>query len=170
MTPFAHAESGLEKALWTEADEGVLGWHDARIVAVALVEGSQPGCSRFLLDIDYLVRWVAPEAPARFFSFWITPATLVFEDVWSLSGELDHADLSIDCITRLTADPGPGWHIDGHTFDLRLVTWAGFTLFMRRPPILVDRQCLSLAQRGGISFEESTFEPCFNPPVRVVGS
>ena len=155
---FAHNPSGLEKSLWTDRDEEVLGWHDARIVAVALTEGSGPGRSRFLLDIDYLVRWVAPVAPALAFSFWITPATLVFEEVWALSGSLAHADLSIDQISRRTADPGQGWHIDGHAFDLHLVTSAGFTLFMRRPPILVGHQSLSLAQRGGISFEEVAFD------------
>lgn len=154
---FAHARSGLEKAVWTDDDLEHLGFHDARIVAMALTETSEPGLSRVLLDLDYLVRWVHPVVPETAFSFWIAPVTLVFEDVWALSGELGHVDLSIDRIQRLPEDPGPGWHIDGHTFDLYLTSWAGFTMTVRRPPVLAGRQRLALAQRGGVSFDEMPF-------------
>jgi hypothetical protein len=82
----------------------------------------------------------------------------VFDDVWALSGELEHIDLTIDDITRLDAEAGGGWHIEGHTFELRLITSGGFSLYMRRPPVLSDRQCLTLEQRGGISFDESGFD------------
>jgi len=154
---FAHAESGLEKALWTDCDLEHLGFHDAQVVAMAVTESGEPGRSRVLFDLDYLVRWVHPVAPETNFSFWVAPVTLVFEDVWALSGELAHADLGIDRIGRLPEGPGPGWHVDGHTFDLHLTSWAGFTMTVRRSPILVHRQRLTLAQRGGVSFGETPF-------------
>lgn len=153
----AHVESGLEKAVWTDDDLEHLGFHDARIVAIALTGGDDPGPSRLSLDLDYLVQWVHPVAPETTFSFWTAPVTLVFEDVWAVSGELD-VDMSINAITRFTEDPGPGWHIDGHMFDLYLTSSAGFTMTVRRPPALTRRQCLTLAERGGISFDEAAFD------------
>lgn len=158
MDTFAHTESGLEKSVWTDGDLENLGFHDAQIIAMALTESGEAGRSRVLFDLDYLVRWVQPAAPETTFSFWIAPVTLAFEDVWALAGELAHADLSIDWIRRLPEDPGPGWHIDGHMFDLYLTSWAGFTMTVRRPPVLVGRQRLALAQRGGVSFDEMPFD------------
>lgn len=158
MSTRVHGPSGLEKSVWTDRDLEQLGFHDARVVAVAVTEGNQPGRSRLIMDLDYLVRWIYPVAPAQNFSFWIAPATLVFDDVWSLSGELQHADLAIDGIGQLDPQSGPGWRIDGHTFELRVITYTGFTLYMRRPPIFADHQCLTLEQRGGISFEEAGFD------------
>jgi hypothetical protein len=83
--------------------------------------------------------------------------TLVFEDVWAVSGELD-VDMSIDAIIRLIEDPGPGWHIEGHAFDLYLTSSGGFTMTVRQPPVVTRRQCLTLAERGGISFDEAAFD------------
>jgi hypothetical protein len=41
-----------------------------------------------VLDIDYIVRWVDPAPDEPHYSFWIVPATLVFEDVFGLSVDL----------------------------------------------------------------------------------
>lgn len=161
---YAHEPSGLEKSVWSEHDLAHLGFHDVRVVAVALTDSTESGPSRFIMDIDYLVRWVMPEAPARRYSFWISPATLVFDDVWSLSGKLAGTQPAMDAIDRLDGDAGGGWHIEGDGFELRLITSAGFSLYMRRPPVFTDRQCLTLEQRGGISFDETGFDPRSNWP------
>jgi hypothetical protein len=153
----SHVPSGLQKSVWTDRDLDRLGFHDARVVAVASLDSREPGPSRFVMDLDYLVRWVAPEAPAKHFSFWICPATLVFDEVWSLAGELENIDLSIDDIARLESEARGGWRIEGHAFELRLITSAGFTLYMRRPPVFTDCQLLTLEERAGISFEEIGF-------------
>jgi hypothetical protein len=61
--------------VWTEADLESLGWHDNAVHAVA-VEPALPCPGRLLIDLDYIVDWVHPTAPAGPFSFWVCPATL----------------------------------------------------------------------------------------------
>jgi hypothetical protein len=60
------APSGLSKAVWTDADFPVMGWHDCRIHAVSVAEHEDDTLppTRLLLDLDYIVRWVDP-APSR---------------------------------------------------------------------------------------------------------
>lgn len=157
MDTLAHAPSGLEKSVWTsEHDFEHLGFHDVRVAAMGPLAGRKDGPSRFAMDVDYIVRWVNPVPPEKRFSFWICPATLIFDEVYAFSGEME-LDLSIDDITRLESARGDGWHVHGHHFEVRLITDGGFTLYLRRPPILAQRQRLTLDERGGISFEEVGF-------------
>ncbi|MEV0290898.1 hypothetical protein AB0H36_42795 [Kribbella sp. NPDC050820] len=159
MIALPHEPSGLTKATWTDADFAVMGWHDCRIHAVSIGEyddGTLPP-ARVLLDVDYIVRWVDGQA----FSFWIAPATLVFEGAWEIRGDFGplHELLEIDALHRLDppdATPDPLWHLEGHNFDLRLRS-AGFTQYLRRPPQHVRRQLLTPAERGGLSFAEHSF-------------
>jgi hypothetical protein len=44
---------------------------------------------RVLIDLDYIVRWVDPAFGRQHFSFWIAPATLVFDEAWDITAELD---------------------------------------------------------------------------------
>jgi len=56
--------TGLEvtKALWTDADFVVMGWHDNAVHAIALEPAPEdPGC--LLLDIDYIVQWESCAVP-----------------------------------------------------------------------------------------------------------
>jgi hypothetical protein len=73
--------------------------------------------------------------------------------------------LTIDDIHReLEGEQAPDadskWVIEGHDFDLRFSA-RGFHQHFRRAPINVGRSGrLTLLQRGGLSFSESsTFEP-----------
>jgi hypothetical protein len=92
--------------------------------------------------------------------FWVAPATLVFDRVHQLSGEIVQAsELEIADLHRMPppdAHPDPLWHIEGQAFDLRFRA-AGFVQYFRRPPRLVERQTLTLAERGGISVAEEAF-------------
>ncbi|MFI6678180.1 hypothetical protein [Kribbella sp. NPDC050470] len=159
MIALPHEPSGLTKATWTDADFAVMGWHDCRIHAVSIAEyddGTLPP-ARVLLDVDYIVRRVDGQA----FSFWIAPATLVFEGVWEIRGDFGplHELLEIDALHGLDppdATPDPLLHLEGHNFDLRLRS-AGFTQYLRRPPQHVRRQLLTPAERGGLSFAEHSF-------------
>ena len=87
----------VEKGTWTDADFEVMGWHDCPIRAVA-VDLSE-GVKEVALDLDYIVSWIAPEEPGGNFSFWISPATLLFHEVWTFEG-----DISV---------PGPFLELDG---------------------------------------------------------
>jgi hypothetical protein len=49
----------VAKTVWTEADFDAMDWHDNAVHAVAL-EPALPDPGRLLLDLDYIVEWVAP--------------------------------------------------------------------------------------------------------------
>jgi hypothetical protein len=74
------ATYNLEKWVWTEADFEIMGWHDSQIHAMAF-------CSEdfeLVLDIDYILKWIHPQPGEIYFSFWVAPATLVFENIYDL--------------------------------------------------------------------------------------
>ena len=81
-----------------------MGWHDACVHAVAVEDD---GRSRLLLDLDYIVNWVKPQPPETSWRFSVAPATLVFENVWDLEGDIAAASgmaqrvlLLIDVVRR----------------------------------------------------------------------
>lgn len=106
----------LDKALWTDADFALMGWHDATVHAIAF--NADDDHAELVLDVDYIVRWIDPQPPSKYFSFLVAPATLVFENVWSLEGNvrahhttLETADLhrlEPEMIGSATSACGPG--------------------------------------------------------------
>ncbi|MFF4169652.1 hypothetical protein [Streptomyces sp. NPDC001744] len=164
MDSGSHQASGLSKSVWSDADFEEMGWHDATVHAL-YVQQTDDILPRLLLDLDYIVRWVHPVRPAKNFSFWVAPATLVFEDVWDLEGDLDFKgtppDLEIDEVRRLVPDNGrqdlPQWHIQGHAFDLKFRA-SCFRQYFRRAPQFTSAQVLSDAERGGCCFTEVGFD------------
>ena len=163
MVEEVHPESGLAKGVWTDADFQTMGWHDSHIYAISLLEYEDETLppTRLLLDLDYIVQWVDGQPPARHFTFWVAPATLVFDQAWNVTGEFGPLSgaLEVADLHRLPPEddhPDWLWHIEGHQFDLRLRA-PGYTQHMRRPPLHVARQRLTLAERGGISVAEEAF-------------
>ncbi|WP_206790453.1 hypothetical protein [Amycolatopsis sp. MtRt-6] len=152
----------VSKAVWTDADFPQLGWHDCRIHAAALVEGDDDlPPDRLLLDLDYIVRWVEPARREKHFTFWIAPATLVFDEAWDITGEIGplYGGLEIADLHRLTPPddkPYPVWHLEGHEFDLKFRA-RGFRQYLRTAPKHVPRQVLTMTERGGLSFAEQAF-------------
>jgi hypothetical protein len=156
---------GLDKAVWTQDDFPVMGSHDATVHAIGFDE-DQPWAERLLLDLDYIVEWIEPAAPDESFTFFVAPATLVFEGVGVIEADLrpDRLLLTIDHIHRESEndqapDADSNWAIDGHDFHMRFSA-RGFHQHFRSAPINAGRsQRLTLRQRGGLSFSEpSTFE------------
>ncbi|ONI76113.1 hypothetical protein ALI144C_36085 [Actinosynnema sp. ALI-1.44] len=165
ITP-VHPPSGLSKATWTDADYADMGWHDCRIHAISITDGTPDSAGevwppvRLSLDLDYIVGWVNPVRPEKHFTFWVTPATLVF-DAWDISTEFDGLNdlLEIDHVHRTGSpdrNPDPQWHIEGHNFDIRLRA-GGYRQYLRLPPLHVPRQVLTAAERGGVSLAEESF-------------
>jgi hypothetical protein len=161
--PVLHPPSELDKATWTDADFAVMGWHDCRIHAINVGEHEDgtPPSARLLLDLDYVVRWVDPVRPARHFTFWVAPATLVFDRAWDITGQIGplHDLLEIADLHRLDPPddrPEPLWHVEGQSFDLRLRA-GGFRQHLRQPPRHVARQVLTRAERGAPGFAETSF-------------
>ena len=62
-------EYELDKWIWTEADFEQMGWHDARIHAIAFLTET----FEFALDIDYILQWVEPAEGETYYKFWVAP-------------------------------------------------------------------------------------------------
>jgi len=163
----AQDHDALDGAVWTDADFEQMGWHDATVHAIAFRESDDVG--ELLLDLDYIVRWIDPQPPSEYFRFLVAPATLVFENVWSLEGDLalyaKRTILEVDGIERHEPEDERQraahmtlWVIDGHEFGLRFLA-TGFRQHFRARPIEVESQRLSAEQRGGFSFEQPTAFP-----------
>ena len=150
-------EYQLEKTVWTEKDFEQMGWHDATVHAFAY----EPDRAEFVLDLDYILEWVRPDA--THFTFWSAPATLVFKDVAELAIELspfpgfELSDInrddpqSADAPDQLLESLHWRWTLG--FFDGRITfRAAGYTQYIRRTPIANTSQSLTLEDRGGISF------------------
>ncbi len=150
----------LEKPVWTDRDFDTMGWHDATIWAMAMPSNDLE--FEFIFDIDYIVRWVDPTPPANIFSFWVSPATLVFHGAWRLKLNLDLELINLLEVADIRREGPLAWP------DGRLSKWkwiielqqgeiefeaSGFTQYFRKAPTLGTLQNLSLDERGGISFD-----------------
>ncbi|MBU2670554.1 hypothetical protein KOI35_44345 [Actinoplanes bogorensis] len=161
MTAAVHPPPTPTKATWTDADYPIMAWHDCRIHGISLAGHDELLSVRLMIDLDYIVRWVDPVAPEQHLTFWIAPATLVFENAWGVCGEFGPVfeQLEIADIHRLdpTDDhPSPSWHVEGENFGFHLRA-TGFRQYLRRAPQLVHRKVLTSAERGGVSFAEESF-------------
>jgi hypothetical protein len=152
--------SNIEKAVWTESDFEVMGWHDCRVHAFTL-EPYEDESGKLLVDLDYITQWVQPTQLGTSFSFWVAPATLVFDAAWAFEAEVSpysNFALDLDRIERSDLDQfgRSRWTLDGHQFTARLLA-PGFKQFLRRAPIASPHQSLSMEARGGVSFAQSAF-------------
>jgi len=158
-----HGPSGLSKAIWTDTDFPDMGWHDCPVHAISVGEHDDDTVppARLLLDLDYIVSWVEPVWPEERFTFWIAPATLVFDRAWNIVGQLGPLDDVMEIADVHQPDPPDGppdplWHIEGQNFELRLRA-PGYIQHLRLPLQHVPRQILTRAERGGTSFAEHSF-------------
>ena len=164
MTEGSDATSGPTKSVWSDGDLDQMLWHDATVHAIAFHAEGPPGSyvSRLLIDLDYIVAW--PPAESKVCSpFYVAPATLVFDDVYDIDGQISSLSpsLTIDRVLRSPVDDRlphlAQWHIEGHEFELKFRA-LGYRLYLRQPPTLIDRQELSLAERGGFAFTEVGYD------------
>jgi hypothetical protein len=154
----------LEKAIWTEADFDDMGWHDARVHAVAFLSDTW----ELALDLDYVFKWVEQDEPSKHYVFWVAPCTLVFSNVVNLELDLSpYENVTINDITR--TDPSVPRNAEniGKSTDWKwtiecadgALTFrsVGFTQYVRQSPVL-GRQSIPLHSRGGISFSRMSPE------------
>jgi hypothetical protein len=149
----------LEKWLWTESDFEMMGWHDSRVYAVAF----SPEKFEIVFDIDYIFQWVHPKQDEKFFSFWVSAATLVFENTYDFKFDISSysGGLEIDCIKREdVGSPKNGeyigkgkewiWTIECQEGEIKFRS-AGYKQYVRSKPKL-----------GGQTLELETREISFN--------
>jgi hypothetical protein len=156
-----NARPALAKTVSTEADFDQMSWHDNEVHAIAL-EPALPEPGRLLLDIDYIVQWVPPPPPSRLISFWICPATLVFDPAWDLTTDIDLRGwaFSLSLLSVLRSDPDErgnfDWTLSGDQFTIELGA-PGFTQYLRRPPVSSSGHRLTVEERGGFSFDRQAY-------------
>lgn len=149
----------LEKWVWTEDDFDAMDWHDCRIYALAFHSQFE-----FVLDIDYIFEWVCPAAGDTHFNFWVSPATLAFENAFdleiSLAPYLEGIDINeirreeAPCPENADTDAnqtGWKWIIDCQEGEITFRS-AGYQQFIRSTPSFSSFQQLG-REIQGVSFE-----------------
>lgn len=179
METVVHPESGLTKAVFTDDDLDSMSWHHCRIHALALtgdegppehlppdeyaewadLDPTAPSALALHFDLDYIVGQVPPKSPGHSYTFWVSPATLIFFAALNVDFDLGTSrpltTLNLHRLGPLIPHHETRWHLEGEDFDLRFVAW-NFRMILRRPPRLGER-VLRMAHRGGISFETRPF-------------
>jgi hypothetical protein len=151
----------LDKLVWSEADYDQMSFHDVHIHA-AYFSTDAPELS---LDVDFIFQWVAPLPPSQYFTFWVSPATLVFRDVSDVEliwrgnelFELDELQRSEEEILP-TGHVRWLWTLAGNVGGSASLRATGYNLYVRREPIHVNRQSLWSEERGSISFHRGLDE------------
>lgn len=149
------APYALDRWVWTTPDFEQMGWHDAAIHALAFA----PDTFEMLFDLDYILQWIHPIPPERYFSFWIAPATLVFENAADVRIEVTGRYFTLETIQRSDERAAPNgqpqwlWTLNGNEGTIS-VRATGFAQYFRRAPILTEGFAqLTAVQRGGYSFD-----------------
>lgn len=148
----------LDKWIWTTDDFEKMGWHDCKIHAVAFDEVNY----KLLFDIDYIFKWVGPQDNG-YYSFWISPATLIFENVYDVDINLGF-DLGtiIEGLERtspskplnsdyIKKDTEWEWTIETTNGQIRFKS-VGYTQYIRKEPVHKKVQEIDFEERGGYSF------------------
>lgn len=147
----------LEKLVWSDADFEQMGWHDARIHGIAF----NAEAYEFYLDIDYIYEWVDPPQNEKYYSFWVSPCSMIFSNVYDLVIDLS-SDQGIEVadLHREEIEPLPGsvlervwkWTFECQEGDISFKS-DGFRQYTRRKPAHIKAQHFLLSERGGISFK-----------------
>lgn len=150
----------LEKFVWDDEDFEKMGWHDATIWSVA----ANPKNYEFNLDIDYIFKWVSPDPGETNYKFWVSPVTMVFENVHTIRMEIasEQGDIQVADLSRGAATPTPNkkmyqrkYRFECQEGEISLVS-TGYKMFVRKTPVLNGTsQRFTWSQRGGVSFAPS---------------
>jgi len=148
-------EVEVEKWIWTEADFEKMGWHDSHIYAMAFL----PHDFEIVFDIDYILKWVHPQLDETYFKFWVSPATLVFENAYNFeinieaqNCELDILDVKREYIGSprnaqyVSKDAEYLWILDCDQGEIKFRS-TGYKQYIRSNPIL-GSQVLDSKSRG----------------------
>jgi hypothetical protein len=149
----------LEKTVWDDNDFSIMGWHDATLWAMM----ANPPDFEFLIDLDYIFKWVNPKPWETYFKFWVAPATMMFENVHDVKINIESSQGIIEIADLLRENPHrtPNGKFTAHTYrfecqegEISLIA-TGFKMFVRRMPELLEKQRYELAQRQGIGFSRT---------------
>ncbi len=155
----------LEKSIWTEADFEVMNWHDNLIYGFSFsVPDDEFWESNFIIDIDYVFKWVKPKPPQQSFSFWVSPCTLVFKNAYDLLINIDTKGSysqsqeigGLYLLEKYEQEKNKWsykWKIDLQEGFIELQSY-GYKQFVRQKPIFTPSLKLTKEQRGETSFNQ----------------
>lgn len=157
------AKYNLDKSIWTQEDFDMMGWHDTHIYGFTIERNDSDPTADLLFDIDYIFKWVQPVHPQKHFTFWIAPCTLIFKGCFDLHIDLatggDWLDLleisDLNLKSKIEEDKKfiYEWEME---LQQGLITFKsyGFEQIVKKYPIYVSQQVLTLEQRESINFEK----------------
>ncbi len=144
----------LTKKVWNDADFDQMIWHDCTIYKVRLTEDLE-------MDIDYILQWNEPEMQGFPFTYWVSPATLVFKKIRNFRFEFDatlQEPIEIEDIEREETKQGTKWTIITQQGDAEFFC-EGYEQFIRQDPFCQFAQALSMSERNGICLDRITNQP-----------
>lgn len=150
-----------EKNIWTHNDFDGMGWHDATIYGFTIEKGDNEWAADLVFDIDYIFDWVDPAPPEKSFTFWVAPCTLIFKGCFDLNIDLGTNGLGLDFLEIADLNLKSKFvHDDNLIYEWELelqqglITFKshGFDQIVRKQPLHVKQQLLTLEERGGINF------------------
>jgi hypothetical protein len=141
------SQYALEKWEWTQEDFEKMGWHDCAIYALRFDDN-------VYLDIDYILKW-NHNGDGNPFTFWIAPATLVFENPYYLKIDIELNfvnGVEIADVSKVENEKGDTiWNIE--TQEGAIVIGAEtYKQVIRREPSFQFNQAIKSDERGDISF------------------
>lgn len=149
-----------EKWIWTDADFEQMNWHDHDIYAIEF----WPLQYDISFDIDYIFHWFYPEDKPDNFNYWISPATLVFENIRGLTVDIESEFGKLEINKILRGDErirkesqlggGPlvrDWTILCQEAEIKFSA-TGYKQYIRSAPVLTEGQGIPHELRGLPSF------------------
>ncbi|GAA3634257.1 hypothetical protein [Flavivirga jejuensis] len=133
----------LEKWIWSHNDFEEMGWHDCPIYALKFDD-------KVSLDLDYIFKWNEPEVEGMPYTFWISPATLIFENVtlFKINFIMDFVNgLEIYEISKSTLDHSIEWIIETQQGTITIHS-DSFQQIIRRKPTYQFNQYIPEEERG----------------------
>lgn len=146
----------LEKTIWDDSDFDVMGWHDATIWSTV----ANPDEFEFLVDLDYIFKWVQPTEGETYFKFWVAPVTMIFENAHNVSVEIESEQGTIEVANFHRENPRLTLNgkLTQYTYRFECqegnvsLTATGFKMYVRRAPQLLQYQSFGLKERKGVRF------------------
>jgi hypothetical protein len=147
-----------DKWIWDETDFDSMSWHDNRVHAIAFDSDTY----EFALDLDFITKWCDPPEGQNHFTFFVAPASMMFENPSNIAIDLTIGNIYVLFISEISRtylrrtpnDKYNVWKYDiefHHTGHISLEA-TGFKLYLRTSPMQTSSQHLSAEQRGGVSF------------------
>ena len=157
----------LEKKIWSEEDFDKMGWHDNRIHAIQFWNDDKEWKHQIILDIDYIFAWVKIPLDNIYYSFWISPSTLIFEDVFDLKIEINQDTNRVEPLEIIEIKIEEKykdkenkwafkWEIELQEGFIKFIS-KGYKQFTRQAPKYSKSMYFEMEERNGINLKPIVF-------------